>query len=112
MDYMSQVPDMLASRQSKPEEAKDAASSQQDPPSLVRKISHTKSGGQVQSSDKPTVYRIVSGGEDSQLCFWRYEHFRKKVPLSPKRLMNETVPTIRDLLAPLKPIRHVIVNRG
>lgn len=121
MDFMSQqVPEMLNKSQPKIEGLSNLAGGTDQPPSLVRKISSTKPVGQLQrkqSSDPSTaastIYRIVTGGEDSQLCFWRFEHSKKAAQIQhQKRLTNETVPTLRDTLLQIKPIRHITINQG
>ena len=63
MDFMQQA--RLQTQKAKLEGLKDLAGSvSQEPPSLLRKMSSTKSMGK-QSADTTTIYRIVTGGEDS-----------------------------------------------
>ena len=63
MDFIQEA--RLQTQKAKLEGLKDlAVNVNQEPPSLLRKMSSTKSMGK-QSADTTTVYRIVTGGEDS-----------------------------------------------
>jgi hypothetical protein len=74
-------------------------------PQLTRKISSIQ-------PENVKNYRIVTGGEDTQICFWRYER-RETHPLPQmKNFINEEIYCNRDKLAIMKPLQHFHVYIG
>lgn len=69
----------------------------------------------VSSSEHPVVksYRIITGGEDSQLCFWRFD---RKEPQgdahSSIKSVHEEVLTNAAMLQQLKPLYHISIYVG
>jgi len=80
MDYIDRVKNQSTaeSPEIEPEAEPDMATSRKQRKSgnlttelrkqMSRKVSSTESGGAPVKS-----YRIITGGEDSQLCFWRFD---------------------------------------
>jgi hypothetical protein len=69
-----------SSQEKRPRKSSSALASQLLKSQLTRKLSSTANNLLSDpASSLPKSYRLISTGEDSQLCFWRFDY---KKPLS------------------------------